>query len=78
MGKQRFAGIEAGAGVVACGVVQDVKEGLFVGVVGQPGMWADVVLPQCALLASLPAFDRLSRNFMDTKRFLSFFAFQVA
>jgi len=64
VGEQDFAGIEAGAGVVACGVVQDVKEGLFTGVVGQPGMGADVVLPESALLASLPAFDGFGRGFV--------------
>ena len=62
--QQRFSWIEAGAGVVAGGVVQEVKEGLFIGVVGQPGMGADVVLPQSAFLASLPAFDRLGSGFV--------------
>ena len=68
VGEQRFPWIEAGAGVVAGGVVQEVKEGLFVGVVRQPGMGADVVLPQSALLASLPAFDRLGSGFVTGVR----------
>jgi hypothetical protein len=57
MGRERFPGVEACAGVVAGGIVQEVKEGLFIGVAGQPGMGADVVLPECAQIADLPAFD---------------------
>ena len=38
MGEQRFAGIETGAGDIAGGGVEDVKEGLFAGVIWQPGM----------------------------------------
>jgi len=63
MGQEGFAGIEASAGVEAGGVVQDVEEGLFVWVCGQPGMGAGIILPEGAVVAGLPAFDRLGRGF---------------
>ena len=34
MGQQGFGGMEACADIEACGVIQDVEEGLFVGVAG--------------------------------------------
>ena len=58
MGQERFPPIEPGAGVVTGGIVQEVKEGLFIGVAGQPSVGADVVLPEGAQIADLPAFDR--------------------
>jgi len=64
VGQERFAGVEAGAGVIAGGVVQHVEEGLLVGVVGQPGVRAHVVLPERAQIASLPAFDGFGRGFV--------------
>lgn len=57
MGQERFPVVEACAGVVAGGIVQEVKEGLFIGVARQPGVGADVVLPECTQIADLPAFD---------------------
>ena len=66
MGQEVFAGIEAGAGVLARGVVQQVEQDLFAGVAGvagQPGMGAGVVLPECAIIADLPAFDWFGRGF---------------
>ena len=57
VGQEGFAGVEAGAGVVAGGVVQQVEQDLFVGVAGQPGVGAGVVLPEGAVVAGLPAFD---------------------
>ena len=52
VGQECFACIEAATGVVAGGVVQNVKEGLLSGIIGQPGMRTDVVLPKGTLLAS--------------------------
>jgi len=57
MGQQGFGGIEARSDIEARGIVQDVEEGLFVGVAGQPSMGAGVVLPERAQVAGLPAFD---------------------
>jgi len=64
MGQQGFGGIKACADIEARGVVQDVEEGLFVGIAGQPGMGAGVVLPERAQIAGLPAFDRFWRGFV--------------
>lgn len=58
MGQEGFAWVEAGAGVVTGGVVQNIEQGLFVGIAGQPGVWAGVVLPEGTQIAGLPAFDR--------------------
>ena len=64
VGQQGFAVVEAGAGVEAGGVVQEVVQALLVGIVGQPGMGAGVVLPECAQIAGLPAFDGLGPFFV--------------
>jgi len=64
MGQQGFGGIEACADIEACGVIQDVEAGLFVGVAGQPSMGAGVVLPERAQVASLPAFDGFGGGFV--------------
>jgi len=63
MGQEGFAGIEASAGVEAGGVVQDVEEDLFVGVCGQPGVRGGIILPESAVVAGLPAFDRFGWGF---------------
>jgi hypothetical protein len=36
MGRKRFAWVEACAGVVTGGIVQNIEQGLFVGIAGQP------------------------------------------
>jgi len=64
MGQQGFGGIEARAGVQACGVIEHVQENLFVGAVGQPGVRRGVVLPEGAVIAGLPAFDGFGRGFV--------------
>jgi len=64
MGQQGFGGIEAGADIETGGVVQQVEEGLFVRVAGQPGMRAGVVLPERAQIAGLPAFDGFGGGFV--------------
>lgn len=64
MGQQGFGGIEARSDIEACGIVQEVEEGLFVGVAGQPGMGAGVVLPERAQVAGLPAFDGFGCGFV--------------
>ena len=64
MSQEGFAGVEACAGVVTGGVIQNIKQGLFVGVAGQPGMRAGVVLPEGTQITSLPAFDRFWRGFV--------------
>ena len=62
--QQGFGGIEACADIEARGVVQDVEEGLFVGVVRQPGMGAGVILPEGTQIAGLPAFDGFGCGFV--------------
>lgn len=55
--QQSFGRIEARAGIEARGIVENVQEDLFVGAVGQPAVGCGVVLPECAVVAGLPAFD---------------------
>jgi hypothetical protein len=57
MGQEGFAIVEAGTGIEAGGVVEDVEEDLLVGGAGEPGVGAGVVLPEGAEVADLPAFD---------------------
>ena len=64
MGQEGFAFIEAGAGVVAGGVVEQVEQGLFVRSAGQEGVGRGVVWPEGAQVADLPAFDGLGRPFV--------------
>ena len=64
MGQQGFGGIEARSDIEAGGVIQEVEEGLFVGVAGQPGMRAGVVLPERAQIPGLPAFDGFGCGFV--------------
>jgi len=64
MGQQGFGGIETCADIEACGIIQDVEEGLFFGVAGQPGMRAGVVLPERPQIPGLPAFDGFGGGFV--------------
>ena len=64
MGQEGFALIEAGAGVVTGGIVEDVQQGLFGGIGGLPGMRAGIVLPEGAPIACLPAFDGFWGDFI--------------
>ena len=45
VGQEGFLGVEAGAEVVAGGVVQEVEQDLFFGAVGEEGVRGGVVLP---------------------------------
>ena len=64
MGEQGLAWIEAGPGVVAGGVVEEVEQALFGGGAGEEGVRGGVVLPEGAQVAGLPAFDGLGRLFI--------------
>ena len=64
MGQQGFGGIKAGADIVAAGIVQEVEQRLFGGVVWQPGMGTGVILPEGSQIAHLPAFDGFGRGFV--------------
>lgn len=64
VGQEGFAVVEASAGIIAGGVVQEVVQGLFIGIVRQPGMGTGVVLPERTQIARLPAFDGLGRLFV--------------
>ena len=64
MGQQGFAGVEACAGVVTGGIVQNLEQHLLVGLAGQPGVGAGVVLPERAVVTGLPALDGFGRGFV--------------
>ncbi len=68
MSQEGFPVIEARAGVVTGGVIQDVEQDLFVRVARQPGVGAGVVLPEGATVAGLPAFDGFGGGFETSVR----------
>lgn len=57
MGEEGFAWVDPCAGVVTGGIVQNIEQGLLVGIAGQPGMGAGVILPERTQITGLPAFD---------------------
>ena len=63
MRQKGFGWVEARASVVTGGIVQNIKQGLFIGIAGQPCVRAGVVLPEGAQIAGLPAFDGFGRGF---------------
>jgi len=64
MGQEGFAFVEAGSGVDAGGVVEQVEQALFVGGAGQEGVRSGVILPEGTEVADLPAFDGLGWLFV--------------
>lgn len=62
VGQEGFAFVEAGPGVVARGVVEEIQQSLFGWVAGEPSVGAGVVLPEGPEVAGLPAFDRFGRG----------------
>ena len=62
MGEQVFGVVEAGTDIVAGGIIEEVKQRLFIGLVWQPGMGTGVILPEGAQIAHLPAFDGFGRG----------------
>lgn len=68
MSGEIFGVVDAGAGVQARGVVEDVQKRLFVRVAGQPGVRSRVVLPKRTEVADLPAADRLGGLFVTGVR----------
>jgi hypothetical protein len=46
VGQEGFAGVEAGARVVAGGIIEQIEQDLFVGGAGEPSVGAGVVLPK--------------------------------
>ena len=68
MGGEIFGGVNAGAGVQARGVVDDVQKRLFVRVAGEPGVRSGVVLPQRTEVADLPATNRFGGLFVTGVR----------
>ncbi len=62
MGQQGFGGIKPRPNIVARGVIEQVEEGLFGGIVWQPGMGTGVILPEGAQIPHLPAFNGLGRD----------------
>ena len=51
--------VEAGAGIVTRGIIQKIKQDLFVVRVWEEGMWGGIILPEGTQVADLPAFDGL-------------------
>ena len=68
VGAEVFGRVDAGAGVQARGVVEDVQKSLFVRVAGEPGMRSGVVLPKRTEVADLPATDRFGGFFVTGVR----------
>jgi hypothetical protein len=64
VGEEGFCGVEARAGVEACGVVEDFEEDLLVRSAGQEGVRGGIVLPEGGVVAGLPAFDGFGRDFV--------------
>ena len=53
--------VKTGTGIAACGVIEDVEEGLFLRLSREPGVRGGVVLPERPVVAGLPAADGLGR-----------------
>jgi len=68
VGQEAFGWVEAGAGVVTGGVVQQVEQDLLMGCAGEKGVGRGVVLPECAVVAGLPAFNGLGWPFVASVR----------
>jgi len=64
VGQERFAGVEACAGVEPRGVVEDFQQDLFGGTAGQPGVRGGIILPEGPVIAGLPAFDGFGCGFV--------------
>jgi len=64
MSGEVFGGVNAGAGVQARGVVDDVQKRLFVRVAGEPSVRSGVILPKRTEVAGLPATNRFGRLFV--------------
>lgn len=64
VGEEGFRRVEAGASVETRGVVEDFQEDLFVVAAMQKGVGRGVVLPECAVVAGLPAFDGFAAGFV--------------
>ena len=64
LGEAGFALVEAGHGVVAGGVVEEVEQALFGGGAGEESVRGGVVLPERAVIACLPAFDGFANGFV--------------
>lgn len=68
MSQESFSMIEASRDVVASGVIEQIKQDMFLGLERQPKMGRSVILPQGAKISSLPAFDRLGCFFITSIR----------
>lgn len=64
MCQQVFMSIETGAQIVTGGIVEDVEQGLLVGLVWQPGVGAGIILPERPQIAGLPAFNGFGNRFV--------------
>lgn len=57
--QESFGVVEAGTDIVTRGIIQKIKEDLFVAGVREERMWGGVILPEGTQVADLPAFDGL-------------------
>ena len=57
MRRKVFGMVDTGAGIDAGGVVDDVEQGIFRRVTGEPGVRRSIVLPERAEVADLPSAD---------------------
>jgi hypothetical protein len=73
VGQEGFAVVEAGTGVDAGGVVEQIEQALLVRRAGQEGVGRGVVLPEGAVVAGLPAFDRFGSGLVASVRGQSVF-----
>ena len=64
VGEEGLGRVKTCASVEAGGVVEDVEEGLFLKLAGEPGVRRGVVLPKRAEVAGLPAADGLGGFFV--------------
>jgi hypothetical protein len=62
--EEGFSRIETCAGVEAGGVIEDFQKDLLVGAAVEKGVGGGVVLPECAVVAGLPAFDGFGWSFV--------------
>jgi len=60
VGQEGFAVVEACAGIIAGGVIQQIEQDLFVRGIGKEGVRTGIILPKRAVIPGLPAFDHFA------------------
>lgn len=57
MRRKVFGMVDTGTGIEACGVVEDIEQGIFTRVAGEPSVRRGIVLPERPEVADLPSAD---------------------